>query len=314
MHVLSVSSLKGGVGKTTVALGLASAAFSQGLRTLVVDLDPQCDATTGLGAIGEFAETVADVIQNPRHSIVHRAIVSSTWNKLHSGTIDVMVGSPKTQILDTPSPTINEIWRLEVALAKLESSYDLVIIDTPPSVNGLTRTAWVASDRVIIVSEPSLFSVVAADRTMHALAELRRGLTNRLETLGILINRFRPQSTEGDFRVSELREKYGNRILPEVVEERTVLQQAQGAGRPIHGWPGESAIEIAGVFDRVLEYVQNSFGQQTTIRPSRASRKVLRLNRVMRGQTLDEVLKLEANEPTDELSEILGIAEEVKKD
>jgi len=313
VHVLSVSSLKGGVGKTTVALGLASAAFSQGLRTLVVDLDPQCDATTGLGAIGEFAETVADVIQNPRHSIVHRAIVSSTWNKLHSGTIDVMVGSPKTQTLDTPSPTINEIWRLEVALAKLESSYDLVIIDTPPSVNGLTRTAWVASDRVIIVSEPSLFSVVAADRTMHALAELRRGLTNRLETLGILINRFRPQSTEGDFRVSELREKYGNRILPEVVEERTVLQQAQGAGRPIHGWPGESAIEIAGVFDRVLEYVQNSFGQQTTIRPSRASRKVLRLNRVMRGQTLDEVLKLEANEPADELSEILGLTEEEKK-
>lgn len=314
MHVLSVSSLKGGVGKTTVALGLASAAFSQGLRTLVVDLDPQCDATTGLGAIGEFAETVADVIQNPRHSIVHRAIVPSTWNKLHAGTIDVLVGSPKTQTLDTPSPTINEIWRLEVALAKLESSYDLVIIDTPPSVNGLTRTAWVASDRVIIVSEPSLFSVVAADRTMHALAELRRGLTNRLETLGILINRFRPQSTEGDFRVSELREKYGNRILPEVIEERTVLQQAQGAGRPIHGWPGESAIEIAGVFDRVLEYVQNSFGQQTTNRPSRASRKVLRLNRVMRGQTLDEVLKLEANEPTDELSEILGIAEEAKKD
>jgi len=287
VHVLSVSSLKGGVGKTTVALGLASAAFSQGLRTLVVDLDPQCDATTGLGAIGEFAETVADVIQNPRHSIVHRAIVSSTWNKLHAGTIDVMVGSPKTQTLDTPSPTINEIWRLEIALAKLESSYDLVIIDTPPSVNGLTRTAWVASDRVIIVSEPSLFSVVAADRTMHALAELRRGLTSRLETLGILINRFRPQSTEGDFRVGELREKYGNRILPDVIEERTVLQQAQGAGRPIHGWPGQSAIEIAGVFDRVLEYVQNSFGQQSTIRPNRSSRKVLRLNRVMRGQTID---------------------------
>ncbi|MFM5904008.1 MAG: ParA family protein, partial [Microbacteriaceae bacterium] len=52
MHVLSVSSLKGGVGKTTVALGMASAAYARGLRTLVVDLDPPCDATTGLGAIG----------------------------------------------------------------------------------------------------------------------------------------------------------------------------------------------------------------------------------------------------------------------
>jgi len=314
VHVLSVSSLKGGVGKTTVALGLASAAFNQGLRTLVVDLDPQCDATTGLGAIGEFAETVADVLQNPRHNIVHRAIVSSTWNKLHPGTIDVMVGSPKTQALDSPTPTINEIWRLEIALAKIESEYDLVIIDTPPSVNSLTRTAWVASDRAIIVSEPSLFSVVGADRTMQALAELRRGLTDRLETLGILINRFRPQSPEGDFRVSELREKYGDRILPQVIEERTVLQTAQGSGRPIHGWPGESATEIAAVFDRVLDLVQKSLGQSNPSRLARNSRKVLRLNRVMRGQSLDEVLKLEATEPVAEIADILGIAEQEKKD
>ena len=311
MHVLSVSSLKGGVGKTTVALGLASAAFSQGLRTLVVDLDPQCDATTGLGAIGVFGETVADVLQNPRHSIVHRSIVSSTWTKLHPGTIDVMVGSPQTQTQDSPSPTIQEIWRLEVALAKVEREYDLVIIDTPPSINGLTRTAWVASDRVIIVTEPSLFSVVAADRTTHALDELRKGPTPRLETLGILINRFRPQSTEGDFRVNELREKYGNRILPQVVEERTVLQQAQGAGRPIHGWPGESATEIAQVFDSILEQVQLSFGQPTSNRIGRNSRKVLRLNRVMRGQTLDEVLKTEAAEAEDTSVEgILGLDED----
>lgn len=311
MHVLSVSSLKGGVGKTTVALGLASAAFSQGLRTLVVDLDPQCDATTGLGAIGEFGETVADVLQNPKHNIVHRAIVSSTWTKLHPGTIDVMVGSPKTQTLDNPAPTINEIWRLEIALAKLERDYDMVIIDTPPSINGLTRTAWVASDRVIIVSEPSLFSVVAADRTSHAIAELKKGLTPRLETLGILINRFRPQSAESDFRVSELREKYGDRILPQVIEERTVLQQAQGAGRPIHGWPGESAIEIAAVFDRTLEFVQMSLGQAAPARHTRSSRKVLRLNRVLRGQSLDEVLKLEQNEPVvDEISDLFGLEPE----
>jgi cellulose biosynthesis protein BcsQ len=226
----------------------------------------------------------------------------------------VLVGSPKTQALDSPSPTINEIWRLEIALSKIESEYDLVIIDTPPSVNGLTRTAWVASDRVIIVSEPSLFSVVAADRTMHALAELRRGLTDRLETLGILINRFRPQSKEGDFRVSELREKYGERILPQVIEERTVLQTAQGAGRPIHGWPGESATEIAAVFDRVLEYVQKSLGQSNPSRLARSSRKVLRLNRVMRGQSLDEVLKLEAKESSNEISGLLGLDEETKKD
>jgi hypothetical protein len=107
--------------------------------------------------------------------------------------------------------------------------------------------------------------------------------------------------------VGELREKYGDKILPQVIEERTVLQSAQGAGRPIHGWPGESAIEIAQVFDRVLERVQLSLGQPSQSRLGKSSRKVLRLNRVMRGQTLDEVLKLEKEEPTDEIAEILGV-------
>ena len=126
-----------------------------------------------------------------------------------------------------------------------------------------------------------------------------------------MINRFRPQSSEGDFRVTELREKYGNRILPQVVEERTVLQQAQGAGRPIHGWPGESATEISQVFDRILEYVQQSLGQKNPSRIGRNNRKVLRLNRVMRGQTLDEVLKTEATEnATESVDGILGLNED----
>jgi hypothetical protein len=93
-----------------------------------------------------------------------------------------------------------------------------------------------------------------------------------------------------------------------MVEERTVLQTAQGAGRPIHGWPGESAIEIAAVFDRVLEFVQKSLGQSNPSRLARTSRKVLRLNRVMRGQSLDEVLKLEAGEKSQGVSDILGIS------
>ena len=108
MHVLSVSSLKGGVGKTTVALGLASAAFARGLKTLVVDLDPQCDATTGLGAVGEFKTTVASVLKNPKHNVVSDSIVSSTWGKAGGGSVDIMVGSPRSIHHDTPHPTLRQ--------------------------------------------------------------------------------------------------------------------------------------------------------------------------------------------------------------
>ena len=300
MHVLSVSSLKGGVGKTTVALGLASAAFSRGLRTLVIDLDTQCDATTGLGAIGEFSETSADVLQSPRHNIVHRAIVSSSWGKNQSGTIDVMVGSPRSQSHDNPYPTLGEVWRLETALTKVERDYDLVIIDTPPSINGLTRTAWVASDRVLIVSEPSLFSVVATDRTIHAVEELRKGLTPRLSVLGILINRFKPTAPENEFRVNEIRERYGDLVVPTQIEERSSIQQATGSARAIHSWPGQNSQEIAAQFDEVLDFALESFAAAEAKRPTRAERKKQRVTRIMRGQSLDEVLAFESEEDSTE--------------
>src|SRR3954467_839799 len=93
-HVLSVSSLKGGVGKTTVTLGLTSAAFAKGLRTLVVDLDPQSDVSTGLDINLPGHLNVADVLENPKEKIVRQAIAPSGWTKGSQGKIDVMVGSP----------------------------------------------------------------------------------------------------------------------------------------------------------------------------------------------------------------------------
>ena len=294
MHVLSVSSLKGGVGKTTVALGLASAAFARGLRTLVVDLDPQCDATTGLAVAPEFSETVAEVLQSPKANIVQRAIAPSGWGLVGTGKIDVMIGSPRALNFDTPNPTLRDVWKLEEALSRVEKDYDLVIIDTPPSINGLTRTAWVASDRVLIVSEPSIFSVVAADRAMRAIDELRRGLTPRLQALGVVINRIRLQSKEHEFRANELKQMFGDQLLAVQLEERASLQQAQGAARPIHNWPGENAVEISTIFDEILDAAYLSFEDQIGKRVVKNDKRFARLTKIMRGQNLDEILEIEA--------------------
>lgn len=250
MHVLSVSSLKGGVGKTTVALGLASAALNKGLNTLVVDLDPQCDATSGLAASNNQAASVAEVLQSPKIQVVRKAIVSSGWHQ--SSKMDVMVGSPRSLLLDNPAPSVSDVWKLEEVLALVEDEYDLVIIDTPPSINALTRTAWVASDRVLIVTEPALYSVIAADRARRAINEISAKLSPRLRLLGIVVNRLRPSSHEHDFRLKELREMFGEQLLMPHFEERAAVQQSTGAARPIHAWPAEGASEIAKGFDWLL--------------------------------------------------------------
>jgi cellulose biosynthesis protein BcsQ len=254
VHVLSVSSLKGGVGKTTVTLGLASAAFAKGVPTLVVDLDPQSDVSTGMD-VGVSPVNVADVLGNPKEKTVRAAISPSGWTRGRGGIVDVMVGSPSAINFDGPHPSVRDIWKLEEALAHVEAEYDLVLIDCAPSLNALTRTAWAASDRVSVITEPGLFSVAAADRALRAIEELRRGLSPRLQPLGIIVNRARMQSLEHQFRIKELRDMFGPLVLSPQLPERTSLQQAQGAAKPLHVWPGESAQELAGMFDQLLERI-----------------------------------------------------------
>ncbi|WP_437584783.1 ParA family protein [Paramicrobacterium sp. CJ85] len=258
MHVLSVSSLKGGVGKTTVSLGLASAAFARGVRTLVVDLDPQSDVSTGLDISLSGRLNIADVLASPKEKTVRQAIAPSGWTTTHAGKIDVLVGSPSAINFDGPHPSIRDIWKLEEALAYLENEYDLVLIDCAPSLNALTRTAWAASDRVSVVTEPGLFSVAAADRALRAIEEIRRGLSPRLQPLGIIVNRVRNQSLEHQFRIKELRDMFGPLVLNPQLPERTSLQQAQGAAKPLHIWPGESAQELAQNFDQLLDRVMRT--------------------------------------------------------
>ncbi|HEV7623228.1 MAG TPA: ParA family protein [Amnibacterium sp.] len=254
MHVLSVSSLKGGVGKTTVTLGLASAAFAKGVPTLVVDLDPQSDVSTGMD-VPVSPVNVADVLASPKEKTVRAAITPSGWTRGRGGVVDVMVGSPSAINFDGPHPSVRDIWKLEEALAHVEAEYDLVLVDCAPSLNALTRTAWAASDRVSVVTEPGLFSVAAADRALRAIEEIRRGLSPRLQPLGIIVNRARMQSLEHQFRIKELRDMFGPLVLSPQLPERTSLQQAQGAAKPLHVWPGESAQELAGMFDQLLERV-----------------------------------------------------------
>lgn len=302
MHVLSVSSLKGGVGKTTVSLGLASAAFTRGLRTLVVDLDPQHDASAGLGAIGVYRETCAEVLENPKHNIVHRAIVASTWSMLHPGVMDVMVGSEKVRALDTPNPTARDVWKLEEALYRVEQDYDLVIIDTPPSLNALTRTAWVASDRVLVVSEPAMFSVVAAYRAVSAIKEMQQKLNPRVSTAGVVVNRYIEGNPEHEFRLGELKEVFDNGLMQPYFQDIPQVQQAQGAGRPIHLWPGEVAKSIADGFDHTLNQVLASFTMQPDLSSSSiaSESRLNRFKKVMRGSGLESVIEFES--PVDHMA------------
>jgi len=252
MLVASVLSLKGGVGKTTVTLGLISAAIHAGVKTLLVDLDPQMNATTTVG-VEDTGLSIADVLDNPRRAVVNETVRASPWSE----RLTVLPGSEAVELHNNPDPTAKQLARLTSALAKIDPAPQLVLIDCPPSLGQLTRCGLVASDRAILVTEPSLYAVTGVQRALEAVQKER--LTHRhLQPLGVIVNRVRPRMTEHDYRMAELRELFGPLVLSPTLPDRAAVQQAQGAAAPIHQWPSPGAKEVAAMFDALLDRLLRS--------------------------------------------------------
>jgi len=259
--VVSVCSLKGGVGKTSVVLGLASAAVARGVPTLVVDLDPQSDATTALDVPMSTQYSITDVMTTTRRKIIDAVATPSGWAEGQPGLLDVIPGSADSATLDGPRPTERALHRLADALPRL-LGYELVLIDCPPSFGGLTRSGLVASSRALVVTEPALFSVAAADRALRAIHELRQTTAPELQPLGVLVNRYRDRSPEHRYRVAELTTMFGPLVLSPTIPERSALQQAQGASQPIHTWPGQAAEDLSSIFEAHLARILRAGARQ----------------------------------------------------
>jgi len=258
MLVASVLSLKGGVGKTTVTLGLVSAALHRGVDTLLVDLDPQMNATTTVdpesdpdnpGSNGRRRVSIAEVLDTPTAKVVAKALRTSQWGE----HLRLLPGSERTEAHNHPDPGSKKLFRLAGALAKVSPAPQLVLIDCPPSLGQLTRSALTAANRAVLVTEPSLFAVTGVQRALEAVQSERTAHRPTLQPLGVVINRFRPRVTEHEYRLAELKDLFGPLVLSPVLPDRSAVQQAQGAGVPIHQWPTAGAREIAQSFDALLD-------------------------------------------------------------
>lgn len=263
MRTVAVLSLKGGVGKTTVVLGLASSAMRRGARTLVVDLDPQCNATATLDP-EETETTLADVLETPRATVLRQAIAHSGWGD----EVDVLVGSEDVEALNDPDPDPRRLGKLSRALGALSSllaegelPYQLVLLDCPPSLGRLTRSALVAADGALLVTEPTLFAVSGANRAFDAVEETREEHNPNLVQLGVVVNRVRPHSYEHQYRIAELRESFGSLVMPVALPDRLAVQQAQGACTPIHNWPTPGAREVSLAFNLLLARLLRTGGR-----------------------------------------------------
>jgi len=254
--VVSVLSLKGGVGKTSVVLGLAGAAQRRGLPTLVVDLDPQGNATTVLDP-GEVTFTANDVLADGRAGVVADAVTATAWG----AGVSVVASEPALEHRNHPRDGRTGEHRLRAAMKGLRK-IDLVLVDCPPSLGELTKNALAASDLALVVTEPTMFALTGAQQALAAVDVVRRGFNLRLRPAGIVVNRFRPRSLEHRFRVDELLAAYRDLVLDPVVPERSVIAAAQGRCVPVQAWRSPGAREVSRIYSAYLDHVLASAGSE----------------------------------------------------
>lgn len=247
-RIVSISSLKGGVGKTSITLGLASAALHSGLSALVIDLDPHGDASTGL-AVDESIPDVASLIASTNERAFADEAGESAWNRLvgkptlltntpvDTGSVRVARGSARSTLVDRQeaAPFIRRFKRMVDAAA---GAYDVILIDCPPFLGTLSSMGWAASQRILSVAEPSLFSVAGTERTLRAILRFQQESGTSIDGAGVVINK--------------MRSLFGDLVAEPVLRESPVLQRAQGAAYPIHFWPDEESVEPAVDFTRLL--------------------------------------------------------------
>ena len=254
------------MGKTTVTLAIAESAHRSGLQVLVIDLDPQCNATETLRHT-DAGLSVNDALVDGRPGIAAEAIHPTHWGE----GLDVLAGDPALEHRNRDS-TPHTDRALRTVLGDLPKQYDLVLIDCPPSIGTLTVNALTAADRAVTVTEAGFFALRGAEQSLQTISVIRDSANLALRSAGIIVNRFRGNLREQRERLEELRGAYPSLVLDPVIPERSVIAQAAGAGRPVQAMHSAAAGEIGAMFDALMPQVS---GIVVPVKKKRKQRRAL---------------------------------------
>jgi cellulose biosynthesis protein BcsQ len=250
--VVAVLNQKGGVGKTTVTLGLAAAAQRAGERCLVVDLDPQGSASWALGVeAGDEYLSVGDVLRTGDPKVAAAATVTAGWGE----GVDVLPASANLIDREADRRDADAALRLRRALEPLVEGYDHVLVDCAPSLGPTTRSGLAAADRVLLVVELSVLSIRGAEAVLGSVEDVWAELNPRLDVGGVVVNRAPAVSAEADRQAAELDRLMGaDAVWRPFVPQRTVLNEAVADRAPVH-LLGYRARDVVAVFDELYRHL-----------------------------------------------------------
>jgi chromosome partitioning protein len=228
--VIAVANQKGGVGKTTTAVNLAACLAAMGQRVLLFDLDPQANATSGLGLDKTEGASAYRVLLGD--GTLLDKIQNTAFERLDIIPSEVDLCGADVELARSD----NHLLRVAQALAPVRASlrFDLVLVDCPPSLGILTLNAFAAADGLLVPLQCEYYALEGISMMNRVLTQLRdSGINPRLEILGVVMTMFDGRTKLSNEVVSEVRGLLGERVFETVIPRSTKLAEAPSFGKPI---------------------------------------------------------------------------------
>jgi len=227
-RILAIANQKGGVGKTTTAVNLGAALAESGLRVLVVDLDPQGNATTGLGINPRDVEaSIYDVMMHDTPAL--DAVEPTSLKNLFVIPATIDLAGAEIELV----PAFSRELKLKRALEPLRAEYDVVMIDCPPSLGLLTVNGLAAADDVIVPIQCEYYALEGLGQLLRNVALVRSSLNPDLDVRGSVLAMFDARTRLAEQVESEVREHFGEKVYRTVVPRTVRLSEAPSFGQPI---------------------------------------------------------------------------------